>query len=73
VQRLLDGEGDVQVIDISPALYKRAVKLYGERRDKQWSHVDCSSFLVMEELGIKEAVSFDGDFHEWGRCPVLPN
>jgi uncharacterized protein len=72
VQRLLNGEGDVQVIEISPALYKRAVKLYGGRQDKQWSHVDCASSLVMEELGIKEAISFDGDFQEWGKCRVLP-
>jgi len=30
--------------------------------DKEYSSVDCLSFVVMEKLGIDEALTFDSDF-----------
>jgi predicted nucleic acid-binding protein len=30
--------------------------------DKEYSAVDCLSFVVMEKLGIREALAFDADF-----------
>jgi len=30
--------------------------------DKEYSAVDCLSFVVMEQLGIREAMAFDADF-----------
>jgi hypothetical protein len=30
--------------------------------DKEYSAVDCLSFVVMEKLGIREALAFDSDF-----------
>ncbi len=30
--------------------------------DKEYSSVDCLSFVVMEKLGIHEALSFDSEF-----------
>ena len=30
--------------------------------DKEYSAVDCLSFVVMEALGIREALAFDSDF-----------
>jgi len=30
--------------------------------DKEYSAVDCLSFVVMEKLGIQEALAFDSDF-----------
>jgi uncharacterized protein len=30
--------------------------------DKEYSSVDCLSFVVMEKLGIQEALAFDSDF-----------
>jgi predicted nucleic acid-binding protein len=30
--------------------------------DKEYSSVDCLSFVVMEKVGIHEALSFDSDF-----------
>jgi predicted nucleic acid-binding protein len=31
-------------------------------KDKEYSAVDCLSFVVMEQLGIREAFAFDSDF-----------
>jgi predicted nucleic acid-binding protein len=33
-----------------------------KHEDKEYSAVDCLSFVVMERLGIHEALAFDGDF-----------
>ena len=30
--------------------------------DKEYSAVDCLSFVVVEKLGIREALAFDSDF-----------
>jgi len=33
-----------------------------KHEDKEYSTVDCLSFVVMEKLGIREALAFDSDF-----------
>jgi predicted nucleic acid-binding protein len=33
-----------------------------KHEDKEYSAVDCLSFVVMEKLGIREALAFDSDF-----------
>jgi predicted nucleic acid-binding protein len=33
-----------------------------KHEDKEYSAVDCLSFVVMEMLGIREALAFDSDF-----------
>ncbi len=39
--------------------------------DKEYSSVDCLSFVVMEKLGIQEALAFDSDFgHRFGMRPA---
>ena len=35
-------------------------------KDKQWSFTDCTSFVVMKELKIKKAFSFDEHFKQMG-------
>ena len=41
--------------------------------DKEYSSVDCLSFVVMEKLGIHEALAFDSDFgHRFVMRPGPP-
>ena len=35
-------------------------------KDKQWSFTDCTSYVVMRELKIKKAFSFDKHFKQMG-------
>lgn len=37
-----------------------------QRGDKAWSLTDCSSFLIMQDLGITEALAFDRHFEQAG-------
>ncbi len=39
-----------------------AFEILKRHQDKSYSAVDCLSFLVMETLGITEALTFDSDF-----------
>lgn len=40
--------------------------------DKGWSFTDCTSKVVMEQLGIKVAFAFDHHFHQFGTVQVVP-
>ena len=40
--------------------------------DKNWSFTDCTSKVVMEQLGIEVAFAFDHHFHQFGTIQVVP-
>ncbi|HEY9859574.1 MAG TPA: PIN domain-containing protein [Candidatus Obscuribacterales bacterium] len=52
----------VQVIYIDKAIDSAAWGLCKSRADKNWSLVDCSSFIVMQQLGLQEALTTDHHF-----------
>lgn len=56
----------VQVVHITPELDEKAWQLLKNRADKQWSLVDCSSFVLMKELNIQEAFTSDHHFEQAG-------
>jgi predicted nucleic acid-binding protein len=43
----------------SPTLLKQGLELFGSRRDKEWSLVDCISFVVMKQRRLKDALTTD--------------
>jgi predicted nucleic acid-binding protein len=49
----------------------RAIELVRLHADKTYSLCDSLSFLVMERMGITEAVAFDRHLVEYGRFTVL--
>lgn len=49
-----------------------AIKLIRVHKDKSYSLCDASSFVVMERMHIKHAVSLDEDFQSYGRFQILP-
>lgn len=61
----------VEVVHIDPILDEQAWQLLSNRSDKSWSLVDCSSFVVMEQLGIKEALATDHHFEQAGFICLL--
>jgi len=46
--------------------YDDALKLYQAYTDKDWSFTDCTSFIVMRELEIREAFTNDKHFEQAG-------
>jgi len=50
------------IIHIDESLDKQSWKLLSNRPDKNWSLVDCSSFVLMQENNIIEALTTDHHF-----------
>jgi uncharacterized protein len=61
----------VEVIHIDDATDALAWKLCKSRLDKAWSLVDCSSFVVMQKLGVQEALTTDQHFEQAGFIRLL--
>lgn len=56
----------VDIVHIDVTLDAEAWLLLKERRDKQWSLVDCASFAVMRRNGLAAALTTDHHFEQAG-------
>ena len=61
----------VEVVHIDPSLDEAAWKLFGDRLDKEWSLVDCASFVVMQQRGLTDALTADHHFEQAGFVRLL--
>ena len=62
---------NTEVIEQSTAQFELAVSRYANRLDQTWSLMDCSSFVLMEEQGIRDALAHDVDFVQAGFNALL--
>lgn len=69
----LRGSGRTTVIEASRARLESGLALYRRRLDKSWSLTDCISFVVMEALGIRDALSCDKHFLQAGFSILMVN
>lgn len=67
----LESDPALQIIPASDALYHRARALYGARADQEWGFTDCIAFVVMQTLGITEALTADRHFTQAGFRALL--
>ncbi|HYH78186.1 MAG TPA: PIN domain-containing protein [Longimicrobium sp.] len=67
----IENAPDIDVLPVTDDLYQRALRLFGSRPDKQWSLTDCSSFVVMRERGITDALTADHHFSQAGFLALL--
>jgi predicted nucleic acid-binding protein len=61
----------VRIVPASENLYELARKFYGWRADKEWGMTDCTSFVVMGQEGLHEALTGDHHFEQAGFVAVL--
>ena len=74
VRRFLDyteQAADLIVVPCDPALMIKTKSFLRQRLDHQYSFVDCMSFVIMTERGIREAFTTDEHFAEAGFVPLL--
>ena len=67
----LKNDSNTEVIEQNTAQFESAVSWYANRLDQSWSLVDCSSFVLMEERGIRDALAYDVDFVQAGFNALL--
>jgi len=60
-----------QVVPPSQELFERGFELYESRPDKDWSLTDCISFVVMQDHGVREALTADRHFEQAGFVALL--
>ena len=60
-----------EVVPADRALLDAGVELYRRRLDKDWSLTDCISSVVMEEHGLKDALTADRHFEQAGFVALL--
>jgi len=70
-QKLWD-ESIANLIRVIPQDEKKAWEIFVTYHDKTFSFTDCTSFALMERIGITEAFAFDEHFTQYGRFIVLP-
>jgi uncharacterized protein len=61
----------IQVVELTPELYRKGWQLYRERPDKDWGVIDCTSFIIMQERNIVEALTADRHFQQAGFVALL--
>ena len=71
IVRDLRSSNDVLLLPAEPGLWQRGLDLYGKRLDKEWSLVDCISFVVMTERKIGDALTGDRHFEQAGFNALL--
>ena len=57
---------EVKIVRLSPSLFDEAFAMYRDYQDKEWSLVDCVSFVVMQREKIIQALTFDQHFAQAG-------
>jgi len=51
---------------LTPPRIQRAWILFQQRMMSGWSFTDCTSKILIDDLGITTAVALDGHFHQFG-------
>jgi uncharacterized protein len=62
---------NVRIVPASRDLLDRGPQLYSRRADKEWSLTDCTSFVVMQNEGLTEALTTDHHFEQAGFAVLL--
>ncbi len=64
--QLLRGNPLVTIVPAEHSLFDRGAALYDQRSDKAWSLTDCISFVIMQEHGLRDALTGDHHFEQAG-------
>jgi predicted nucleic acid-binding protein len=60
-----------EIVPMTSSAFRAAMERYRNRVDKRWGLTDCTSFLIMEQKGITEALSGDRDYQQAGFTALL--
>lgn len=63
----------VTIVSAEQSLFERGVSLCNQRSDKSWSLTDCISFVIMQDHGLKDALTGDHHFEQAGFNMLMKN
>jgi predicted nucleic acid-binding protein len=56
----------VELVRVGSGLWEGAWQLFKQYDDKTWAFTDCTSFVVMRQMGLQRAFAFDSHFVQAG-------
>jgi predicted nucleic acid-binding protein len=62
----IQADTEIEIIHIERDLFAHTVTFYKSRPDQAWGLTDCSSFVIMQQLGCREALTTDKHFEQAG-------
>jgi hypothetical protein len=65
-------DAQIEIVTLNRALLAEAINFYQARPDKAWGLTDCVSFVIMEQRGVREALTADKHFEQAGFKRLLP-
>jgi predicted nucleic acid-binding protein len=71
ILRDFDANPLVQIEATTHADQQEAFELLRQHADKSYSLCDAISFVVMQRLGMKQALSFDNHFRQFGEFEII--
>lgn len=67
----IQDSSEIETIYVDETLHRAALTLLRQRLDKSWSLCDAVSILLMQQRGLKEALSTDRHFEQAGLIRLL--
>jgi uncharacterized protein len=62
---------NTEVVPQSALLFRDALAHFRQHVDKEWGLTDCSSFVIMRQRGLHEALTHDHHFEQAGYTALL--
>ncbi len=62
---------NISLLRIDSEIFRKAWEIYRNFKDKNWSFTDCTSYVLMKNLSVDTALSFDKHFKQFG-LKILP-
>ena len=62
---------NTEVVPQSALLFRDALVRFSQHQDKEWGLTDCSSFVIMRQRGLHEALTHDHHFEQAGFVALL--
>ena len=64
----------IEIVPIRSDLLNQTIAFYQSRPDQTWGLTDCASFVIMQQVGLREALTADKHFEQAGfkRLLTLP-
>ncbi|HUM72046.1 MAG TPA: PIN domain-containing protein [Chloroflexota bacterium] len=69
--RQIQADSRIEIVHVNPDLLAEAIVLFQTRPDQAWGLTDCSSFVIMQQFGAREALTADKHFEQAGFIRLL--
>ena len=64
--------GGADIVRVSEIDSQNALHIYESFADKAWSFTDCTNYVLIQRLQLKQAFSFDHHFRQFGIVAIVP-